>query len=51
MFIYLLRDRDRDREREREQAREGEREIPSRLLAVSTEPDVGLQLTNCEIMI
>ena len=29
----------------------GEREgIPSRLPTVSTEPDVGLDLTNCEIM-
>ena len=33
----------RERERERER-------IPSRLLTVSTEPDVGLELTNCEIM-
>ena len=27
-----------------------ESEAGSRLLAVSTEPDVGLELTNCEIM-
>ena len=33
----------RSRERERER-------IPSRLSAVSTEPDVGLELTNGEIM-
>ena len=31
------------RERERER-------IPSMLLAVSAEPDAGLELTNCEIM-
>ena len=31
--------------------REGERErIPSRLHTVSTEPDMGLELMNCEIM-
>ena len=46
-----------ERERERERAstsgvgaeREGET-IPSRFHAVSTEPYVGLELTNCEIM-
>ena len=41
-------------ERESKQAREGqrerEREIPSRLHTVSTELDVGLELTNHEIM-
>ena len=36
-------------ERQRETDRQMER-IPSRLQAVSTEPDVRLQLTNCEIM-
>ena len=31
--------------------REGERErIPSKLRAISVEPDAGLELTNCEIM-
>ena len=30
--------------------REGETEIPSRLLTVSAEHDEGLELTNCEIM-
>ena len=34
---------------ERERERERER-IPSRLHTVSTEPDVGLEPTNCEIM-
>ena len=33
------------RERERERQR-----IPSRLCTVSVEPDVGLELTNCEIV-
>ena len=47
------RGRKRDRERENEQGRGRERErerIPTRLLIISTEPDVGLELTNCEIM-
>ena len=30
---------------------ERKREIPSKLCAVSTEPDTGLELMNCEIMI
>ena len=30
--------------------REGDREFPSRLLAVSTEPNVGFELLNCEIV-
>ena len=46
--------RDREREREREDMRQiqTEREgegIPSRLWAVSVEPDAGLELTNREI--
>ena len=44
--VYLFGERtsgEREREREREK-------IPSRLCAVSAEPDVGLELTNCEIM-
>ena len=50
-FIYF----DRVIEREREQAGEGQREmereiIPRRLQAVNSEPNVGLELTNCEIM-
>ena len=54
MFIYF---RERERERERAQLGEGQREREiqnpkqgSRLLAVSTDPDVGFELTNCEIM-
>ena len=49
--------RDREREREREslhtqgKGRErGRQRIPSRLCAVSIEPDTGLELTNREIM-
>ena len=41
--------RGRERERERERETETER-IPSRLHAVSMEPDAGLQLTNREIV-
>ena len=57
MFIFEReRERDRDRDRDRVQAGEGQRKgvteskAGSRLRAVSTEPDVGLKLTNCEIM-
>ena len=50
--------RERERERERERARklgrgregDAESEAGSRLWAVSTEPDAGLELTNREIM-
>ena len=58
-MVYLfLRQREREREREREnewgrsREREGdtESETGSRLWAVSTELDVELKLTNCEIM-
>ena len=59
MFIYFWqRERERERERESESMsrggteREGdtESEAVSRLWAVSTEPDEGLELTNWEIM-
>ena len=40
-FIYRERERERSRERGR---------IPSRLHTVNTEPDVGFELTNHEIM-
>ena len=36
------------RERQREREREG---IPCRLYTVSTEPDAGLELMNCEVVI
>ena len=51
-----MRERERERERERtqEQAHESEwgraERIPSRLHAVSTEPEAGLKLTNHEFM-
>ena len=43
---------ERERERERERAGEGqrEREIQNPKQAPGSEPDVGLKLTNCEIM-
>ena len=52
MFIF---ERERETERQREsklgRGREKrEKRIPSSLQAVSAEPDVGLELTNCEIM-
>ena len=40
-----MKERERDRERERERER-----IPSRLYTVSVDPNVGLKLTNYEIM-
>ena len=48
MFIIF----ERETEREQGRGREGdtESEAASRLRAVSTEPDVRLELTNCEIM-
>ena len=52
MFVYFLREREREREREEreEKGQIEEERIPSRLRAVSTEPDMGLKLTNCEVM-
>ena len=51
MFIYFWeRKRDRVRVREGQRERERESEAGSRLWAVSTEPNEGLELTNCEIM-
>ena len=54
----LIFETEREREREKEtkcdrgRGREGdtESEAGSRLQAVSTEPDAGLELINCEIM-
>ena len=47
MFIL----RERDREQVGEGQRSGERErVPRRLGAVSPEPDLGLELTNREVM-
>ena len=56
LFTYFERERERESEREQDRDRERERErerrerIPSRLCAVSTEPDAGLELPNLEIM-
>ena len=47
MFIYLFQGRDRERASRREAERE---RIPGRLHTVSTDPNTGLDLTNCEIM-
>ena len=53
MFIYFEREREsehkwgRGRERERERDRQ---KIPSRLGSVCPEPNVELELTNCELM-
>ena len=50
------RERERERETEHEQGRGGERkgntelEAGSRLRAVSTEPDTGLELTNHQLL-
>ena len=49
LFIYLLKFIYFQTEREHEHGRDRER-IPIRLHAVSTESDVGLELTNCETM-
>ena len=61
-FTYLFREREwgrgrkrGERERDSERAGKGQKErererIPSRLHAVSMEPDVGLEPMNCEIM-
>ena len=48
MFIYLfLSEKESKQGKGRERGRE---RIPSRLHAVSTEPDAGLKLMNCEII-
>ena len=49
MFIYLFQERERERGNMHRKGRERER-IPTRVHAVSAEPDVGLNPTNCEIM-
>ena len=50
VYLCILRERE-EREKDREGQRKRQREgIPSRLHAVSIEPDVGLYLTNHEIV-
>ena len=50
MFIFFLRQRDRAWTGEGQREGDTESETGSRLWAVSTEPDVGLELTDREIM-
>ena len=54
VYFLFLRERQRDRETEHEQGkgrdRDTESEAGSRLWTVSTELDMGLEPTNCEIM-
>ena len=52
-YLFILGGREGQGEGESEQRRDrerGKKRIPSRLHAVSTEPDVELKLTNQEIM-
>ena len=49
--LFILREKEKEHKRGRNRERERERErTPSRFLARSTEPDTGLELTNCEIV-
>ena len=50
MFIYLFLRERKHKQEEREIKGDTESEAGSRLWAVSTEADAGLELTNCEIM-
>ena len=52
VFYLFLRERERDRVWVGEEQREGdtESEAGSRLWAAGTEPDTGLEPTNCELM-
>ena len=51
-FVCFLKERDTERERGRGREKEGDTdsEAGSRLQVVSTEPDAGLELTECEIV-
>ena len=50
LSLFILRERERERARAEEGQREGE-EDPKQALCFHKEPDVGLNLTNHEIMI
>ena len=52
MFIYFFIEKERDRERVEKGQRAGdtESEVSSRIQAISTEPDMGLELMNHEIV-
>ena len=50
-LFFILREQERERERAEEgQTERGRERIPSRFHVASAEPDVGLELMNCEIM-
>ena len=49
-FYLFLRQRETEHEQGRGRGGDTESEAGSRLQAVSTEPDAGLELTECEIM-
>ena len=48
-YLFILRERERESKQGRDREKGRER-IPSRFHAVSTEPNSGFPLTNCEIM-
>ena len=49
--VYLcIQERERETDRQTDRQTDTESEVGSRLSAVSTEPDTGLELMNCEIM-
>ena len=50
LFIHLFQERERERVQAGRGRERGRERIPSRLRAVSTEPDVGLELTKREIV-
>ena len=50
VFLFNVNLFEREGEREEERERHTESEASSRLWAVRTEPNMGLELTNCEIM-
>ena len=47
VYLFILREREKEQGRGRKRGRE---RISSRLCAVSSKPDAGLELTNCKIM-
>ena len=49
-LVYFERQREAERERGRGRERRTESEAGSRLRAVSTEPDAGLEPTDCELV-
>ena len=47
---FILREQVRAGKEQRETGERGKERVPSRLYAANTEPNAGLDLTNCEIM-